>query len=454
MRTSIKPLSALRCGSVSYLVRLASTVLLAFCTITAQAADKYETYGALSFFGTNQWGSTCFPAGNLASVRLAMKDSPFFTPQKLSVVEGATSLRYAFELGPGEDRFSASAPVSPFALEAWRTYPSISAGIWDFVSIQKLSNGERLSDAIRWSSDRTTNPCPAYRLASVEVIAGDMQASAVNSAFVTPEIRVQIKLADANPSPRSSVALASTLITDEQFDTGIDGPKTALLTDASGVANFLVTPGTKVGIKRFIVKARSTSQTGAASAMVTLAHAPASAPVVNSVPIVEYSYDGGSGAPARYLTGTSGVTRQLDSRDEAKLFSRTGQVWRAFTDIAAAPGLAPVCQFFGRLNSASAVTHFFTANAQECASLRALWGDAGSAGLGLKYEGVAFYAVIPDAQQRCPSAFPIAIARYFSSSPAPFHQYLVVNSITQYPYVTPSGKLDGVGFCTDVATAF
>ncbi len=226
--------------------------------------------------------------------------------------------------------------------------------------------------------------------------------------------------------------------------------------DVNGNATFFVTPGTKVGIKRFIVNARSESQTNAASAMVTLAHAPVGAPVANSVLIVEYRYDGGLGATVRYLTRAAAVTRQLDPRDESKLFTRTGQVWRAFTDIAAAPGLAPVCQFFGRLTSAAAASHFFTANAQKCATLRALWGDAGSAGLGLKYEGVAFYAVVPDAQQRCPSAFPIAVARYFIASPAPYHLYLILNPKTGKPDagVPFPAVSEGVAFCTDVATAF
>ena len=175
--------------AITHIVRVtrinlsALMALLALCASPVQAADKYETYGTLSLFGKNQWGSSCFPAGTLASVRLAMKDSRFFTPQNLSVVEGATSLRYGFELGPGEDRFSAAAPVSPFALEVWRTYPSIGAGTWDFVSLQKLSNGERLSDAIRWSSDRVANPCLPHRLSSAEVLAGDMQVSTVGSPF-------------------------------------------------------------------------------------------------------------------------------------------------------------------------------------------------------------------------------------------------------------------------------
>ena len=58
---------------------------------------------------------------------------------------------------------------------------------------------------------------------------------------------------------------------------------------------------------------------------------------------------------------------------------------------------------------------------------------AGSSGVGLKYEGVAFYAVTPDAQQRCPSAFPIAIARYFVAGASPHHEYPIMNPKMRMP---------------------
>ena len=389
-------------------------------------------------------------------MRLIAPNSYEYEPGNLSMIEGLNSLKFTFKIGPSSIEISPP-PALNLSLEAWRTYPSFGAGTWDFVSLQKLSNGERLSDAIRLTSNSALAACSGPRAEVAEVLVGDMQVSTVGTPFTTSTISVKvITSSPERPSVGASAALASQVIVDEALDTGIDGPKSATLADVNGNATFAITPGAKVGIKRFIVKARSESQTGAASAMVTLAHAPIGAPVANSVPIVEYRYDGGSGAPTRYLTGTATVTRQLDSRDEAKVFSRTGQVWRAFTDIAAAPGLAPVCQFFGRLTSAATVSHFYTANAQECAALRALWGDAGSAGLGLKYEGVAFYAVVPDAQRRCPSAFPIAIARYFTTYPAPYHLYQVVNTTTGraeagLPYLA---TLDGVAFCTDVATAF
>ncbi len=435
--------------------KLALTAVLATFAIPARSADKFATYGALSIFGKHQGFAACPGIGQLVSVRLAANKSSLI-PQNLEMVEGTNSLKFSFSVVPLGPVFAAGDPrLRLLPLEAWRTYPNFSAGTWDFVSVQKIAGGERLSDAIRWSP--TSNSSSCSNIDSVEVIDGDLQVSTVGAPFLTSSIRVRASMSGDTAVANASVALASEPFQFEAFEsleTGIDGPKTAALTDSVGSASFAVTPGTRPGIKRFIVKARGSSGASVASAMVTLAHAPVGAPVANSVPIVEYSYSSGADGKPRYLTSNAAITRQLDSRDEAKTFSRTGQVWRAFTDINAAPGLAPVCQFFGRLTSDAAVSHFFTANAQECASLRALWGDTGSPGLGLKYEGVAFYAAVPDAQQRCPAAFPIAIARYFVTGKSPYHEYLVIGATTILPAPGGGRTSEGVAFCTDVGTAF
>ena len=372
------------------------------------------------------------------------------------MIEGTNLLKFAVNVVSASAFFATGDPrLALLRLEAWRTYPNFSGGTWDFVSVQQFAGGERLSDATRWSANANASSCT--KIDAVEVIDGDLQVSTVGRPFLTSDIRVRKSTSPDTAVANASVALASepfVFESSEALDTGIDGPKTAALTDSFGSASFAVTPGTRPGIKRFIVRARGSSGTSVASAMVTLAHAPIGAPVVNSVPIVEYSYGASADAKARYLTGNAAITRQIDSRDKAKFFSRTGQVLRAFIDINAAPGLAPVCQFFGRSTSEATVAHFFTANAQECASLRALWGDAGSPGVGLKYKGVPFYAAVPDAQQRCPAAFPIVIVRYFVVGKSPYHVYPVIGTNTQLPEPGAGRTLDGVAFCTDVGTTF
>jgi hypothetical protein len=454
MRTSIK----LEKNHNSRNIRAAPlAALCVLCCAAAHSADKYSTYGALSIFGASQSLSLCEPAGGLASVRLAVRDSDEYLPSGLSISDAPNSVRFTFNVVPNvSGGFMPAPPLRPLSLEAWRTFTEFGAGTWNFVSIQKLSNGERLSDAIKHAADTFQRGCGSPNIKAVEVISGDMQVSALGNGFTTSGITVAVKTQFPETAAiGASTVLASEAIFDEALDTGIDGPKTAVLTDSAGSASFALTAGSRSGVKRFVVKARTPAVSYAASAMVTLIHAPVGAPVTNSVPIVEYRYEGGSGARPRVLTGSAAVTRALDSRDEANVFTRTGQVWRAFTDVNAAPGLAPVCQFFGRVAGSEAVSHFYTANVRECSALRALWGDAGSAGPGLKYEGVAFYAVVPDAQGRCPSAFPIEIRRYFETRGAPHHVYLVIDS-TPRPLTAyrPSGTSEGAAFCTDVATAF
>ena len=116
------------------------------------------------------------------------------------------------------------------------------------------------------------------------------------------------------------------------------------------------------------------------------------------------------------------------------------------------PGLSPVCQFFGRPIAANVATHFFTANAQECASLRSYWDAIPDGQPKLKYEGISFYAIVPNALQQCPTQFPIPVIRYFFATPSPHHYYLIGDPQTgEVPAPGSAGRRDGVAFCTDVA---
>ena len=345
--------------------KLAFALLPTAFAMPAISADRFPTCGALAIFGKSQNYAARPNIGRLVSVRLSA-DNLVLIPKKLSMIEGTNLLKFAVNVVSASAFFAAGDPrLALLRLEAWRTYPNFSGGTWDFVSVQQFAGGERLSDATRWSANANASSCT--KIDAVEVIDGDLQVSTVGRPFLTSDIRVRTSTSPDTAVANASVALASepfVFESSEALDTGIDGPKTAALTDSFGSASFAVTPGTRPGIKRFIVRARGSSGTSVASAMLTLAHAPIGVPVVNSVPIVEHRYGASADAKARYLTGNAAITRQLDSRDEAKVFSRTGQVWRAFIDTNAAPGRAPVYQFFGRLKSEATVTHSFTANAQ------------------------------------------------------------------------------------------
>lgn len=306
----------------------------------ATAADNFATYGALSVFGPNQSTTTCVGANSLASARLAIPRVRGLVPQLSSITDVGTTHTFRFHVDIG-DELGGGPSLPPIAVEAWRTYVSLPAGTHDFVSLQEVTGGSRLSDAIRLQLP--ADPC--LRLASVDVISGDMQVSAVGAGFVVPNIHARVRELDGAPARNSSVALASEVVAFEDMDSGIDGPKLATLSDAAGDATFQLTPGTKAGIKRFVVKARHAGDTNAVSAVVTLAHAPLGASTQDSRPVVEYEYDGGAAARPRFMTIDSGVVALLDKQPLAS-FTRTGQVWRAFGSDAVA-GLHPVCQFFG-----------------------------------------------------------------------------------------------------------
>ena len=438
---------------VSSRKKYVAALLVCFGSSLVGAADKYETYGSLAVFGRFESSPLCTLSDRTVTAALEVKRRFYFSPSLTAALETPNSLSYKFSV-EGVPEFSPPSAGPAFPLKAWRTFAAITAGVWDVSSVQQLSTGDRLSDAIRFVVPN--NDCAGVKLGAVEVLDGDLQVSRAGQSFPLSSVRVKVHVLDAGVAPINvSVALASTLVASEIDDSGIDGPRTAALTDANGIVTFPITPGSRAGIKRFVVKARSVARSdkAVASTILTLAHVPAGAPTLASVPVVEYQYAGGTGANPRYLASTAAATQLLDSFDDPAV-RRTGQVWRAFTAPNAAPGLAPVCQFFGRPSNDPAITHFFTADAAECAFLQSLASAAPAASGGLKYEGIAFYAVVPDSQQRCPLAFPIPIIRYFVASPAPHHQYLVGDATNGEPLsgVAREAVREKTVFCTDVAT--
>jgi hypothetical protein len=423
---------------------VAATLQSGICATHTAAADKFPTYGALSFFGSRQDTGGCFNPNSLASVRLAIPDTYFIAPTLLAINRIGNEDRFLFNL-TSVDEFSVARPLLPVALEAWQTYVSLAAGSYDFTSLQQLSDGTtRLSDAIKV----TLPPPNCTRLLGVEIIEGDLQTRVVGTGF--SPLRARVDGEDQQVAKNASVALVSQPIVFEPLDTGIDGPKRAEFTAADGTSAFAITPGTRTGVKRFIVKARHAGDSNAVSTMATVLHVAAGAPIGDSAPVVEYTYEGGNGTRPKFLASSATLTNLFDAREFGTI-RRTGQVWRAFSSQNAAPGLSPVCQFFGSTASGS-VTHFFTADANECASLRARAESSPGGTPRLNYEGIVFYAVAPQAG-RCPASFPIPIVRYFVPSPAPHHLYLVAKVTNGEPLMVPPSNTikDGIAFCTDVA---
>jgi hypothetical protein len=88
-------------------------------------------------------------------------------------------------------------------------------------------------------------------------------------------------------------------------------------------------------------------------------------------------------------------------------WKRTGQKFQAWTRASdAPPNAVPVCRFY----ASGPNSHFYTGDSRECEQLkqaevgeRANWAAIGKAFPGWTYEGIAFYALMPQAGQCAPA---------------------------------------------------
>jgi hypothetical protein len=131
-------------------------------------------------------------------------------------------------------------------------------------------------------------------------------------------------------------------------------------------------------------------------------------------------------------------------------WKRTGQAFHAWINQQEAPPQAvPVCRFYAK----GANSHFYTGDASECAGLRNLEQaqkaeaqGAGKAFLGWGYEGVAFYALMPQNGQ-CPAGT-TPVARLYngrSGEGDPNHRFMPDAQLA----VSMVGWMsEGVAFCS------
>ena len=133
-------------------------------------------------------------------------------------------------------------------------------------------------------------------------------------------------------------------------------------------------------------------------------------------------------------------------------WKRTGQKFNAWTRQAdASPSAKPVCRFYARGPN----SHFFTANAQECDYLKAMEqqgrADAAANGqqfMGWGYEGIAFWALVPDANGVCASGT-TAVKRYYNNRAAQNDSnHRFTTDPTQQYAMTASSVDEGVAFCS------
>jgi hypothetical protein len=133
-------------------------------------------------------------------------------------------------------------------------------------------------------------------------------------------------------------------------------------------------------------------------------------------------------------------------------WKRTGGTFNAWTRQAdAAAGAKPVCRFYARGPN----SHFFTGNAQECEYLKGAEkqgrADAAASGrqfLGWAYEGIAFWALVPDANGACPSST-TPVKRYYNNRASQNDSnHRFTTDPTQQYAMTASSVEEGVAFCS------
>lgn len=106
-----------------------------------------------------------------------------------------------------------------------------------------------------------------------------------------------------------------------------------------------------------------------------------------------------------FMTSTPSEAQGIDAGAAGPAWERTGRRFYAWTAAPAQPATVPVCRFYHR----GANSHFFTAQAQECAALRDIEAQQRAQAtplqpfMGWGFEGVAFETLLADAQGQCPS---------------------------------------------------
>jgi len=178
----------------------------------------------------------------------------------------------------------------------------------------------------------------------------------------------------------------------------------------------------------------------ALAAIVGCASAPdAGAAQVSAVQFQQQSYD------HHFLTTSMTEIAALDGAAAAG-WMRSDLEFKV--DDTPGPGLVPVCRFYSAAFAPKS-SHFFTAFPEECAAVKAnpVW----------TYEGIAFYASLPDAAGNCEGGkMPVYRSYNGGTGGAPAHLYtpIIEDSCTHYGF-QPTCVKEGVGpqgiaFCAPV----
>jgi len=137
----------------------------------------------------------------------------------------------------------------------------------------------------------------------------------------------------------------------------------------------------------------------------------------------------------QYFHTADGVeVRTIADGKFGQTWDRTMEFFRVWTS--AASGRVPVCRFV-RAGLGATNTHYFTADARECEAMQesSAW----------KFEGVAYYVVLPDATGACPDGTELLYRlRDSAAVAAPEYRY-TADFATQKQMLAKGWVADGVG---------
>ena len=144
-----------------------------------------------------------------------------------------------------------------------------------------------------------------------------------------------------------------------------------------------------------------------------------------------------------FMTAYADEAAMLDAGTLVKGWTRTGVEFSAYAKADDHPGAAPVCRFFGAPGRGPN-SHFYTADAAECATVKqnADW----------TYEAIAFYVDIPQGARCADGTTPVYRSFHAGTTKSDSnHRFLV--DLTMHEKMAASSTLEGIVMCAPLASA-
>jgi uncharacterized protein (DUF1800 family) len=144
-----------------------------------------------------------------------------------------------------------------------------------------------------------------------------------------------------------------------------------------------------------------------------------------------------------FITAFPEEAAMLDAGTTVKGWVRTGVTFNAWKDPTDDPAAAAVCRFFGT-SGVGPNSHFYTADAAECATVKANpdW----------TYEAIAFYIEVPQSGT-CPANTEAVYRSFYPGANVSQSNHRFLPDLTMHQKMAGSSILEGVVMCAPLSTA-